>query len=223
MSPRSPSALLALLREGRPLPRIFQALLPVALSRREGSSLPVLTSNPSHVCYTSFLWLYDFGEPPLPARRHLFTGSRGHNMRLIKCSYRLDSLLLVVVTLSSLCSYVIVASSSSFNREFSSRPALSSLSNNSSLCRCFPGDLCWPTATEWVEFNRTLGGNLVATVPIASACHQDAFALYDAEAWIILITSHLPQSWHHSLPIKVTIRFCLKVLAALLVRMFRMP
>ncbi|KAI1135141.1 FAD binding domain-containing protein [Hypoxylon sp. FL0543] len=55
--------------------------------------------------------------------------------------------------------------------------------DNESRCRCFPGDSCWPTATEWDEFNQTLGGKLIATIPIASVCHDNqAFTPYDAEA-----------------------------------------
>lgn len=38
-------------------------------------------------------------------------------------------------------------------------------------CRCFPGDPCWPSIDEWSRFNRTIGGRLVATVPLASPCH----------------------------------------------------
>ncbi|KAI0012466.1 FAD binding domain protein [Xylariaceae sp. FL0662B] len=39
-------------------------------------------------------------------------------------------------------------------------------------CRCFPGDSCWPSSTEWVLFNNTIEGRLIATVPIASPCHD---------------------------------------------------
>lgn len=51
---------------------------------------------------------------------------------------------------------------------------------NDSTCRCFPGDDCWPTEYEWNLFNQTLGGKLIATKPIASVCHLDQFAAYDA-------------------------------------------
>ncbi|KAI0890644.1 FAD binding domain protein [Annulohypoxylon maeteangense] len=49
-------------------------------------------------------------------------------------------------------------------------------------CRCFPGDSCWPSSAEWDSFNKTLGGKLIATVPIASPCH-DGFpgVSYDAD------------------------------------------
>ncbi|KAI1470849.1 uncharacterized protein F4812DRAFT_450063 [Daldinia caldariorum] len=49
-------------------------------------------------------------------------------------------------------------------------------------CRCFPGDACWPTLAEWSSFNDTVGGRLVATVPIAAPCHQSDLADYDAQA-----------------------------------------
>ncbi|KAK7750185.1 hypothetical protein SLS62_007936 [Diatrype stigma] len=49
-------------------------------------------------------------------------------------------------------------------------------------CRCFPGDECWPSLAEWDYLNETVGGKLIATVPIASPCH-DTFpgVSYDAE------------------------------------------
>ncbi|KAF2458352.1 FAD binding domain protein [Lineolata rhizophorae] len=53
---------------------------------------------------------------------------------------------------------------------------------STSSCRCFPGDLCWPTPEDWDAFNSTLGGKLVATIPIASVCHYDNFEAYDEEA-----------------------------------------
>lgn len=40
-------------------------------------------------------------------------------------------------------------------------------------CRCFPGDSCWPSIAAWNSFNASLGGKLVATVPLAAPCHQD--------------------------------------------------
>lgn len=54
--------------------------------------------------------------------------------------------------------------------------------NHSARCRCFPGDACWPFRAEWDKFNKTLGGKLIATVPIASKCHDSPFAQYDEEA-----------------------------------------
>ena len=41
----------------------------------------------------------------------------------------------------------------------------------SSLCRCMPSDSCWPSPGEWNSFNKSLGGKLVATTPLALPCH----------------------------------------------------
>lgn len=40
-----------------------------------------------------------------------------------------------------------------------------------SRCKCFPGDAYWPSTAQWNAFNRTVNGRLIATVPLASACH----------------------------------------------------
>ena len=38
-------------------------------------------------------------------------------------------------------------------------------------CKCFPGDACWPSEQEWSNFNSTVGGRLIKTVPLGSPCH----------------------------------------------------
>ena len=48
----------------------------------------------------------------------------------------------------------------------------SSSSSSSSSCKCFPGDACWPTAAAWNALNATVGGRLVATVPLGTPCHD---------------------------------------------------
>ncbi|OTB04409.1 hypothetical protein M426DRAFT_11556 [Hypoxylon sp. CI-4A] len=48
-------------------------------------------------------------------------------------------------------------------------------------CRCFPGDDCWPSSEEWSSFNETVRGKLIATVPLASPCH-DSFPGVDYDA-----------------------------------------
>lgn len=54
----------------------------------------------------------------------------------------------------------------------------SSLAGSS--CRCYPGDACWPSAQQWSDFNATLAGKLISTVPIGSVCHTNGeFAAYD--------------------------------------------
>ncbi|CAG9949908.1 unnamed protein product [Clonostachys rosea f. rosea IK726] len=51
--------------------------------------------------------------------------------------------------------------------------------DKSTKCRCFPGDACWPTQEEWNALNQSVGGRLVATVPIGSVCHGST--TYNAE------------------------------------------
>lgn len=38
-------------------------------------------------------------------------------------------------------------------------------------CRCFPGDSCWPSSDVWDQFNKTVDGRLIATIPLATPCH----------------------------------------------------
>ena len=64
---------------------------------------------------------------------------------------------------------------------------------NDSNCYCLPGDSCWPSASSWESLNSTVGGRLVATVPIGSPCHDPN---YDAAACAALKsdwTTPLPQ------------------------------
>lgn len=49
-------------------------------------------------------------------------------------------------------------------------------------CKCFPGDKCWPSPQEWAAFNATVGGRLVATVPLGAPCHDDTFTTYNKAA-----------------------------------------
>lgn len=54
-------------------------------------------------------------------------------------------------------------------------------------CRCFPGDSCWPSTDIWSKFNKTVDGNLIATVPLATSCHAPN---YDAAE-----CKHLREQW----------------------------
>ncbi|KAG6364993.1 hypothetical protein INS49_006598 [Diaporthe citri] len=50
--------------------------------------------------------------------------------------------------------------------------ASSSSNVNARRCKCFPGDACWPSQRAWENFNKTVGGRLVRTVPLGSPCHD---------------------------------------------------
>ncbi|KAF1944008.1 FAD binding domain-containing protein [Clathrospora elynae] len=64
-------------------------------------------------------------------------------------------------------------------------------------CLCLPGDSCWPAPDAWSKLNSTVGGKVVATVPIGSPCHDPS---YNASAcqtlqdqWVNPLT-HVPSS-----------------------------
>ncbi|KAF6844099.1 FAD binding domain-containing protein (isoamyl alcohol oxidase) [Colletotrichum musicola] len=64
-------------------------------------------------------------------------------------------------------------------------------------CRCLPGDACWPSTDSWNALNTTVGGKLIATVPIGSVCHDPNYdeAACNAlkESWTLPET-HFPSS-----------------------------
>ncbi|CAI7666400.1 unnamed protein product [Penicillium pancosmium] len=39
---------------------------------------------------------------------------------------------------------------------------------------CRPGQKCWPTESEWRQFNTSLDGNLFETTPIAASCYPNS-------------------------------------------------
>ncbi|KAJ5085929.1 hypothetical protein N7532_010700 [Penicillium argentinense] len=47
--------------------------------------------------------------------------------------------------------------------------------SDSSSCRCFPGDDCWPSVSTWNSFNQSVDGRLIATVPLATPCHAPEY------------------------------------------------
>ena len=73
-----------------------------------------------------------------------------------------------------------------------------------SRCRSIPGDVEWPSESDWAGLNQTVGGNLIATVPIGAVCHRSLLgkpsneSQYDEEACAALrddwffATTHLP-------------------------------
>ncbi len=55
-----------------------------------------------------------------------------------------------------------------------------------SSCRNIPGDESWPNQSDWDKLNRTVGGNLIANIPIGAVCHETFsgtrhVSLYDKE------------------------------------------
>ena len=50
-------------------------------------------------------------------------------------------------------------------------------------CRYIPGDVGWPKPRDWHRLNATVGGRLIATIPLAHVCHDSGlFHAYDETA-----------------------------------------
>ncbi|PQE33191.1 FAD binding domain-containing protein [Rutstroemia sp. NJR-2017a WRK4] len=74
-------------------------------------------------------------------------------------------------------------------------------------CRSIPGDKSWPTPADWTTLNKTVGGRLIATIPIGVPCHTSfsqsthiSISTYEEEkcaalrnTWFLPET-HLPSS-----------------------------
>jgi len=60
---------------------------------------------------------------------------------------------------------------------------LTSTASESASCRCFPSEACWPSRSAWDNLNATVGGRLVATIPLGSPCHDP---VYNATECVIL-------------------------------------
>ncbi|KAE8154071.1 hypothetical protein BDV25DRAFT_167781 [Aspergillus avenaceus] len=75
---------------------------------------------------------------------------------------------------------------------FTAATALSSPAAADSNCHCLPSDSCWPSTSSWASLNSTVGGRLVATVPIGTPCHDPT---YDATA-----CATLKSNWTVPLP-----------------------
>ncbi|ETS81059.1 hypothetical protein PFICI_06061 [Pestalotiopsis fici W106-1] len=67
--------------------------------------------------------------------------------------------------------------------------------SSSTPCKCFPGDACWPSQTQWDLLNTTVSGRLVATTPLGSPCHDPT---YDAETCASLQDQWLYSGIHMS-------------------------
>jgi hypothetical protein len=43
-------------------------------------------------------------------------------------------------------------------------------SSNNATCKNFPTDISWPSPSIWDDFNSTIGGALIHTIPIGAVC-----------------------------------------------------
>ncbi|KAJ5720244.1 FAD-binding type 2 [Penicillium malachiteum] len=64
--------------------------------------------------------------------------------------------------------------------------------NQETLCRCRPGDDCWPSKATWDQLNETIGGNLAQLRPVGAVCHE---ADYIESACNDLIQNYRNTTW----------------------------
>ena len=58
--------------------------------------------------------------------------------------------------------------------------------------RCAFGDDCWPSVDTWNQFNATVGGRLIRSVPSAAVCHTQR---YNAKQCAVAKSSWLDSFW----------------------------
>ncbi|KAI5242565.1 FAD binding domain protein [Aureobasidium subglaciale] len=85
----------------------------------------------------------------------------------------------MIAILASLALYIVVCGTNSVQTL-----------EDSAACRCFPGDVCWPSTVEWNTFNHTIGGKLLTTKPLASVCHDSEYGPFNLAA-----CDHLRSNW----------------------------
>jgi len=64
-------------------------------------------------------------------------------------------------------------------------------SSGNSTCKNFPGDITWPSKSSWNEFNSTVGGALIKTIPIGAVCFSGDY--YDADQ-----CAYVVDEWNNS-------------------------
>ncbi|KAK7440126.1 hypothetical protein CaCOL14_002045 [Colletotrichum acutatum] len=76
--------------------------------------------------------------------------------------------------------------------------AFGAIATNSS-CKCAPNDACWPSTSDWQQFNATLSGKLIATKPVAISCYPGPD--YDATLCAKVMVDWYKGEWMSSHPV----------------------
>ncbi|KAK5630918.1 hypothetical protein RRF57_006633 [Xylaria bambusicola] len=50
-------------------------------------------------------------------------------------------------------------------------PGAHGMPRKSAVCKNIPGDLGWPSSSDWASLNKTVNGRLIATTQLATLCH----------------------------------------------------
>ncbi|CAH0043754.1 unnamed protein product [Clonostachys solani] len=64
-------------------------------------------------------------------------------------------------------------------------------------CKCYKGDDCWPSPSDWESLNRTVGGTLRKVIPPAASCYNEfeGMKTYDREACDAATEGFLSGEW----------------------------
>ena len=64
-------------------------------------------------------------------------------------------------------------------------------------CKCYPGDSCYPSSTEWAKLNATVDGNLLTALPPTAPCYKsvDGIPTYDAAACADVQANFTNEQW----------------------------
>ena len=87
----------------------------------------------------------------------------GHNPFIFASTMRRIHLAIAILSL--------IASQVSAN----TLPAKRNDYDQTSQCRCIPGDSCWPSIEKWQDLNNTVNGRLIATIPAGHPCHDPTY------------------------------------------------
>jgi len=67
-------------------------------------------------------------------------------------------------------------------------------------CRFIPGDAGWPSKGTWDSLNKTVGGRLIANIPIGAPCYHNTFDVvtqnYDLSTYDGASCAAIQQAWH---------------------------
>ena len=64
-------------------------------------------------------------------------------------------------------------------------------------CKCYPGDSCFPSSTEWTKLNATVNGNLRAALPPTAPCYKSVAGIptYNAAACADVQANFTNEQW----------------------------
>ena len=95
---------------------------------------------------------------------------------------------------------VVLASLVASNPLAQSGPVIRPVSPIAGGCRFVPTDPGWPSKQDWDSLNTTVGGRLIANVPIGAPCYQSTYDVvtqeYDLSTYDAAACAAVQQGWH---------------------------